>query len=120
MVTVPAISTSPFATTSPSATTASPCSASTQEALVELDSLSWMGLNLHGTRLEVIVREEIKTPERLEELGYFDIVAQADGVVTHRLIPRHLNAQYKAGQNADRAQSKGQPSQKGVWYRGPL
>ena len=54
-----------------------------QEALVELDSLSWMGLNLHGTRLEVIVREEIKTPERLEELGYFDIVAQADGVVTH-------------------------------------
>ena len=27
-----------------------------QEALLELEELSWMGINLHGTRLEVIVR----------------------------------------------------------------
>ena len=54
-----------------------------QQALVGLDGLSWMALNLHGTRLEVIVREEVKPPERIDESGYFDIVAQADGVITH-------------------------------------
>ena len=54
-----------------------------QEALVGLDGLSWMALNLYGTRLEVIVREEVKVPERIDESGYFDIVAQADGVITH-------------------------------------
>ena len=54
-----------------------------QEALLELEDLSWMAINLHGTRLEVIVREEIKTPERVDESGHFDIVAQADGVITH-------------------------------------
>lgn len=54
-----------------------------QELLVQLDGLSWAALNLHGTRLEVIVREVIKTPERVDESGCFDIVAQADGVITH-------------------------------------
>lgn len=54
-----------------------------QELLVRVDGLSWAALNLHGTRLEVIVREEIKTPERVDESGCFDIVAQADGIITH-------------------------------------
>ena len=54
-----------------------------QEALLALDDLSWMALNLHGTRLEVIVREVIETPERLDESGLFDIVSKADGVITH-------------------------------------
>lgn len=54
-----------------------------QEALLHLEELSWMGINLHGTRLEIIVREAIQTPERLDEAGYFDIVAQADGIITH-------------------------------------
>ena len=54
-----------------------------QEALVELKDLSWMAINLHGTRVEVIVREAIKEPERVDETGWFDIVAQADGIVTH-------------------------------------
>lgn len=54
-----------------------------QELLVRQEGLSWAALNLHGTRLEVIVREEIKTPERVDESGHFDIVAQADGVITH-------------------------------------
>lgn len=54
-----------------------------QEALLELEDLSWMAINLHGTRLEVIVRESVKTPERVDESEYFDIVAQADGIVTH-------------------------------------
>lgn len=54
-----------------------------QELLVRQEGLSWAALNLYGTRLEVIVREEIKTPERVDETGHFDIVAQADGVITH-------------------------------------
>ena len=54
-----------------------------QEALVGLDGLSWMGINLHGTRLEVIVREAVPQPERVDETGYYDIVAEADGIITH-------------------------------------
>ena len=54
-----------------------------QELLVQVDGLSWAALNLHGTRLEVLVREPIQVPERVDESGYFDIVAEADGVVTH-------------------------------------
>ena len=54
-----------------------------QEALLRLEDLSWMAINLHGTRVEVIVREAVKEPERIDESGFFDIVAQADGVVLH-------------------------------------
>jgi len=54
-----------------------------QEALTALDGLSWMALNLHGTRLEVIVREAVESPERLDESGFFHIVAEADGVILH-------------------------------------
>lgn len=54
-----------------------------QEALLGLDGLSWMGINLHGTRLEVIVREAVPQPERVDETGYYDIVAEADGIITH-------------------------------------
>lgn len=53
-----------------------------QEALLKLEELSWMGINLHGTRLEVIVRERIPAPERVDEKGYYDIVAEADGIIT--------------------------------------
>lgn len=53
------------------------------EALTRLDGLSWMAINLHGTRVEVIVRETLETPERVDETKYFDIIAQADGVITH-------------------------------------
>ncbi len=54
-----------------------------QEALLQLEDLSWMAINLHGTRLEIIVRETIEMPKRLDESGYFDVAAEADGVVTH-------------------------------------
>lgn len=54
-----------------------------QEALLELDGLSWMAMNLHGTRLEVIVRETVEEPERLDESGFYHVVAEADGIVTH-------------------------------------
>ena len=42
-----------------------------QEALVQLPELSWMAVNLHGTRAEVLVREAIPKPEdeNLEQVG---------------------------------------------------
>lgn len=54
-----------------------------QQAVLALEDLAWMGINLHGTRLEVIVRETIEPPARIDETGYYDVVAEADGMVTH-------------------------------------
>lgn len=54
-----------------------------QEALKELDSLSWMGINLYGTRAVVQVRQAQPTPEIEDETGFYHIVAEADGVVLH-------------------------------------
>ncbi|MEA4933625.1 MAG: sporulation protein YqfD [Lawsonibacter sp.] len=54
-----------------------------QEAMLKMEDLAWMGINLHGTRLEVIVRETVQVPERVDETGYYDIVAEADGIITH-------------------------------------
>ncbi len=53
-----------------------------QEVMLGLEDLAWVGINLHGTRLEVIVRETIPTPEPVDESGYYDIVAEADGIIT--------------------------------------
>ena len=53
-----------------------------QQALLELDELSWMSINLYGTRLEVVVREVVEPPQLVQEEGYFDIVARTDGIVT--------------------------------------
>ena len=50
--------------------------------LLELEELSWMSINLYGTRLEVVVREAVPSPEVVEEEGYYDVVAEADGIVT--------------------------------------
>lgn len=52
-----------------------------QEALVQLPELSWMAVNLHGTRAEVLVREAIPKPEdeNLEQVG--DIVAKSSGIL---------------------------------------
>ena len=52
-----------------------------QEALLELDGLSWMALNLYGTRLEVVVREAVKAPERVDTAENIDLIAEADGIV---------------------------------------
>lgn len=52
-----------------------------QRALLELPDLSWMSINLYGTRLEVVVREAVKAPELDREEGYYDVVAQADGII---------------------------------------
>lgn len=52
-----------------------------QEALVELPELSFMALNLHGTRLEVIVREAVQAPDRVDVEENIDLAAETDGIV---------------------------------------
>lgn len=54
-----------------------------QEAVLALDGLAWMGINLYGTRLEVIVREAVPVPEQIDESGFVHIASQADGIVIH-------------------------------------
>lgn len=41
-----------------------------------------MSLNLHGTRLEVQVREAVQPPELTQEEGHYHVVSKADGIVT--------------------------------------
>mgnify|MGYP003298343113 CR=1 FL=1 len=48
------------------------------DALLSLEELSWLTINLYGTRAEVLVREVVKQPEILEKEGCYDIVAKAD------------------------------------------
>ena len=54
-----------------------------QEALISLDGLSWMAINLHGTRAQVLVREKIPKPELEPSKQPADVVAEATGLVTH-------------------------------------
>ena len=49
----------------------------TNEALLRLDDLSWMAVNLHGIRAQVVVRE------LLDKSVLGDIVARAPGLVEH-------------------------------------
>lgn len=51
-------------------------------ALLQLEDLSWMAVNLHGIRAHVIVRERMKEPEILDRRQLGDIVAEAPGIVT--------------------------------------
>lgn len=52
------------------------------EALLRMEDLSWMAVNLHGIRAQVLVREKIPKPELLDETILGDIVAEAPGIVT--------------------------------------
>ena len=46
-----------------------------------LEELSWVSVNLYGTRVQVVVRERVKPPELLEEKGVSDLVADVGGVI---------------------------------------
>lgn len=50
-------------------------------ALLQLDDISWMAVNLHGIRAHVLVREKVPKPELLDESVFGDIVAEAPGIV---------------------------------------
>lgn len=55
--------------------------AAANEALLSLPGLSFMAINRHGTRLEVVVREAREAPEVLREDVPADVVAAADGII---------------------------------------
>ena len=52
-----------------------------QETLSRIEGLSWMSVNLHGTRAEVLVRERSPAPELRDETTPAHIVAAADGIL---------------------------------------
>lgn len=53
------------------------------EALLGLPELSYMAINIYGTRVEVVVRESEEKPGLLEEDIPTDVVAKADGIIEH-------------------------------------
>ena len=50
-------------------------------ALLGLPGLSYLAINIYGTRAEVVVHEAEKKPEMLEEDIPTDVVAKADGII---------------------------------------
>ena len=50
-------------------------------ALLGLPELSYMAINIYGTRAEIIVREAEKTPELLDENVPADVVATSNGII---------------------------------------
>ena len=67
-----------------------------QQMLLEMEDLSWMGINLSGTRLQVSVREREKKPDRIDEDEFFHIVAETDGVIL-RIEPELGDAMVQRG-----------------------
>lgn len=51
------------------------------DAQLALDDLSWMSINLYGTRVQVVVREVVEPPALLDESEKCDIQAAAGGIV---------------------------------------
>ncbi len=54
----------------------------TNEALLHLEELSWLTVNIRGIRAQVVVREKLPQPEVVDETVLGDIVATAPGLVT--------------------------------------
>lgn len=52
------------------------------ETLLQLPGLSWMTVNLHGTRAEVLVREGVPRPELVDKSVLGDVVAETGGIIT--------------------------------------
>mgnify|MGYP002710097176 CR=1 FL=1 len=51
------------------------------EALIALPQLSFLAINLHGTRAQVLVEEAVQAPELLDEKTPADVVADVDGII---------------------------------------
>ena len=54
-----------------------------QEALLRIPELSWMAVNLHGTRAEVLVREKVPKPAIVDRTVPSHVVSVATGIITH-------------------------------------
>ncbi len=53
------------------------------EALLQLSGISWMSINIQGTKAEVLVRETVDPPEVVDQSIMGDVVAEADGIILH-------------------------------------
>ena len=71
------------------------------QVLLQIDDLSWMAVNLHGTRAQILVRETVQEPELTDEGQLGDVVAQAPGIVT-RIEPLQGQAAVQAGDTVDK------------------
>ncbi len=63
-------------------------SALQNEMLLELDELSWIWVDIRGTRAVVSVKEKVPIPQIVDKNLPCNIIASADGLVTH------INATY--------------------------
>lgn len=61
-----------------------------------MEELSWVSVNLYGTRAQVVVRERVQPPELLEKGGVSDIVSETGGLVL-RVDAVEGQAKVKAG-----------------------
>ncbi len=52
-----------------------------QVVLADLDGISWMSINLYGTRALVTVQETIAPPEIFPTEGVYDIIATTGGII---------------------------------------
>ena len=52
------------------------------KVLLQLPQLSWLSINLYGTRAEVLVREAVEAPELVDAQEYGSVVARDSGIVT--------------------------------------
>lgn len=52
------------------------------KVLLQLPELSWLSINLYGTRAEVLVREAVEAPELVDAEEHGSVVARASGIVT--------------------------------------
>lgn len=52
-----------------------------QVVLADLEGISWMSVNLYGTRAQVLVREATPPPVILPTEGLYDIVATTGGII---------------------------------------
>ena len=52
------------------------------KTLLQLPQLSWISINLYGTRAEVLVREAVQAPEVVDASDYGSVVARASGIIT--------------------------------------
>lgn len=48
---------------------------------LHLPEISWLAVNLNGTRAQIVVREALPKPEIVDETEYGDIVARCDGLI---------------------------------------
>lgn len=52
-----------------------------QQVLTQLEGVSWISINLYGTRAEVTIREAVASPDIYPTQGLYDIVSTANGII---------------------------------------